>query len=82
MVPRARSFAVKRETVDKYALGLAGDIHPINLFREIRDAWSTRDLLSREIARPRLYGSDESKHNDTDVKVVEALWATRQEDPK
>lgn len=82
MVPRAQFFAVKRETVNKHALGLAGDTHPLNLFREIRDAWSARDLLSHEIARPRLYGSDESKHSTTDVAVVDALWTPRLEDPK
>ena len=74
MVPRARNFAVKRETINNYALGAVPGLESINLFQEVRDAGSAREVLNRDIPRPALYGSDPSKRNEVDAAVVEALW--------
>ena len=79
MVPRARNFAVKRETINNYALGRRAGPESINLFQEVRDAGSAREVLNRDIPRPALYGSDPSKHNKVDAAVVEALWNPSQE---
>lgn len=76
MVPRAQNFAVKRETINNYALGKWRDI---NLFREVRDAGSAREVLNRDIPQPALYGSDPSRHNKVDAEVVEALWNPKRE---
>jgi hypothetical protein len=79
MVPRARHYAVRPETVNEYALGRRRDLTSINLFQEIRDARSAREVLNRDIPRPALYGSDPSRHNKDDAAVVEALWSPKPE---
>ena len=71
MVPRAENFAVKRETVNNYATGKTGS-DPLNLFQEIREAVSAREIVNREVPRPKLYGTD--KENSKDGEVVDALW--------
>jgi hypothetical protein len=76
MVPRAQSFAVKRETINNYALGKWSDV---NLFQEVRDAGSAREVLNRVMPQPTLYGSDPSRHNKVDAEVVEALWNPKRE---
>jgi hypothetical protein len=76
MVPRAQNFAVKRETINNYALGRWSDV---NLFQEVRDAGSAREVLNRDIPQPALYGSDPSRHNKVDAEVVEALWNPKRE---
>lgn len=72
MVPRAQQYAVRRETVNDYALGRRE--RSINLFQEIRDAASPREVLNHDVPQPALYGS-----NRTDAWVVETLWNLRQE---
>jgi hypothetical protein len=79
MVPRARNFAVRRETVNDYALGKWTDMGSINLFQEVRDAGSAREVLNRDVPEPALYGSDPSRHNKVDSAVVEALWNPKRE---
>jgi hypothetical protein len=79
MVPRARNFAVKRETINNYTLGKWLDMGSINLFQEVRDAGSAREVLNRDISQPALYGRDPSRHNEVDAAVVKALWNPRQE---
>lgn len=80
MVPRARNFAVRRETVNDYALGKRPDMGSVNLFQEVRDAGSVREVLSHGIPEPALYGSDPSKRNKVDAAVVEALWNPKREE--
>jgi hypothetical protein len=80
MVPRARNFAVRRETINDYALGKKRpDMGSINLFQEVRDAGYAREVLNRDIPEPALYGSDPSRHNKVDAAVVEALWNPKRE---
>jgi hypothetical protein len=77
MVPRARNFAVRRETINDYAVGKR--LGSINLFQEVRDAGSAREVLNCDIPEPALYGSDPSRHNKVDTAVVEALWNPKRE---
>ena len=79
MVPRARNFAVKRETINNYALGRWLNMGSVNLFQEVRDAGSAREVLNRDIPQPVLYGSDPSRHNTVDAEVVAALWNPKRE---
>lgn len=79
MVPRARNFAVKRETINNYALNAGTEMDSINLFREIRDTWSARAVVNRTVPRPILYGSDPARHNKTDAAVVHQLWRSMRE---
>jgi hypothetical protein len=79
MVPRARNFAVRRETINNHALGVGTGPGDINLFQEVRDAGSAREVLNRDIPRPAFYGSDPAKRNKVDAAVVEALWNPKQE---
>jgi hypothetical protein len=77
VVPRARNFAVKRETINNYTLGRP-DMGSINLFQEVRDAGSAREILNQDIPQPDLYG-DPSRHNKVDAAVVGALWDPKRE---
>lgn len=80
MVPRARNFAVRRETINDYALGKRPDMGNVNLFQEVRDAGSAREVLNHGIPEPALCGSDPSRHNKVDAAVVEALWNPKREE--
>lgn len=73
MVPRATHYAVKRETINNHALGTADKADGLNLFREIRDASTARELVNLTIPRPDLYGSGAGRQNQ-DEAVVNLLW--------
>ena len=78
MVPRAKNFAVKRETINNHALDRRGrDLHNINLFQEIRETWSAREVVNRSVPRPALYGRDPARHNKTDATVVTSSGSRR-----
>lgn len=79
MVPRARLFAVRRESINDHALGSKREDGSLNLFQEIRDARTSREVLNRAIPRPKPYGSDESRYNKRDMDAIAALWAVRSE---
>lgn len=74
MMPRAKNFAVRRETINNYALDAGPEMDNINLFQEIRDTWSAGEVVNRTVPSPALYGSDPARHNRTDAAVVQQLW--------
>ena len=74
MVPRATRFAVKRETVNNHVLDAGPDLAHINLFQEIRDTWSAREVVNRVVPTPTLYGNDPDRFDKTDAWVVARLW--------
>ena len=77
MVPRAERFAVRRETIDTYARGIRGDASEgLNLFREVREAVTVRDVLQHEVTEPTLWGSGTGATRPTDRVLVARLWGT------
>ncbi|WP_164877124.1 DUF262 domain-containing protein [Agrococcus sediminis] len=74
VLPRASKFAVKRETINNHALDGGPEVAGVNLFREIREALSAREVLDRTVPEPKLYGADRSRRNPTDAEVIQRLW--------